>query len=176
MSSITTVGTNATELDDAVVKAVNSYCTSSTFTTVLRDTVRDEVEKHVEQSSSVPDLIALQKSTPDLPAASTSADLLSAPVQESRFPFAIYCNNCSISIWETHYHCTICDGGDFDLCTACTARDVHCDNVKHTLNKREFKDGRIITSDEYIRRSSRICNGCACGMLAGIPFRVEYGD
>jgi next-to-BRCA1 protein 1 len=171
MSSLHSNNSSGAELDEAVAKAVTSYCTSTTFTTALRNTVREEVEKHVpEPAASVPDLIALQKSTAELPAPVPSADLLAHQSEGARFPFAIYCNNCSASIWDAHYHCSTCDGGDFDLCTACTNKEVHCDNLKHSLNKREFKDGRIVGTETFIRRSSRICNGCACGMFSsGCP-------
>ena len=70
------------QLDSAVAKAVNSYCSSTEFTSQLRDTVREEVEKHPPETN---DLISLEKSTVIPPAAASMP--LPASIDEILAPF-----------------------------------------------------------------------------------------
>lgn len=60
--------------------------------------------------------------------------------------FAIDCNNCSQAIANEHYHCSICDSGDFDLCQACVDSGMTCDGEDHWLIKRFQQGGSIIPS------------------------------
>ena len=70
--------------------------------------------------------------------------------QESAAPqgtnFTICCNNCEEAIPDAHWHCGICDMGDFDLCGDCVAKGSLCDNEEHWLIKRFVKDGKVIPS------------------------------
>ena len=43
-----------------------------------------------------------------------------------------------------HYHCYICDDGDWDMCEDCKASGASCTNPKHTLVKRAFRNGRWV--------------------------------
>jgi next to BRCA1 gene 1 protein len=61
-------------------------------------------------------------------------------------PFAIYCNSCDATIPGEHYHCSVCDGGDFDLCQKCVDMGVHCAGQEHWLIKRVVRGGKVITS------------------------------
>lgn len=45
-----------------------------------------------------------------------------------------------------HYHCSICDDGDFDLCTNCVASGKLCHSEGHWLVKRFVKDGSVQSS------------------------------
>ncbi len=36
--------------------------------------------------------------------------------------FTICCNNCDSAIPDAHWHCSVCDDGDFDLCEDCLNR------------------------------------------------------
>lgn len=63
-----------------------------------------------------------------------------------RAPFAICCNNCDVAIPNIHWHCSICDDGDFDLCAKCVEKGVLCDAPGHWLIKRFLDDGKVITS------------------------------
>jgi len=47
---------------------------------------------------------------------------------------------------DAHYHCGICDGGDYDLCEACRASGKNCHNEDHWLVKRFVKDGKVVSS------------------------------
>lgn len=60
--------------------------------------------------------------------------------------FTICCNNCDGAIADAHWHCGICDDGDFDLCTDCVERGHICDNEEHWLIKRTVEDGQVVTS------------------------------
>jgi next to BRCA1 gene 1 protein len=60
--------------------------------------------------------------------------------------FSIDCNYCSKSIPNEHYHCSICEKGDFDLCQACVDAGVTCDGEDHWLIKRFIRNGAVIPS------------------------------
>ncbi|TGO43921.1 hypothetical protein BCON_0724g00020 [Botryotinia convoluta] len=59
--------------------------------------------------------------------------------------FSVYCNSCSVSIPDIHYHCSTCDNGDFDLCPECNDAGVTC-NGDHWLIKRIVDKGQYIHS------------------------------
>ncbi|KAM0276211.1 hypothetical protein ACHAQH_006975 [Verticillium albo-atrum] len=62
------------------------------------------------------------------------------------FSFAVCCNSCDKPIPDSHYHCSTCDDGDFDLCQSCVEQGITCYSDSHWLIKRALKDGQIITS------------------------------
>ena len=72
--------------------------------------------------------------------------------------FSICCNKCDASIQGPHWHCSICDNGDYDLCQSCFAQGIRCDNLDavndHWLIQRSVKNGKVVTSDteRYIPR------------------------
>lgn len=60
--------------------------------------------------------------------------------------FCIDCNNCGQSIPNEHYHCGICDNGDYDLCTDCVNRGALCRGEGHWLIKRFVENGVLTNS------------------------------
>lgn len=60
--------------------------------------------------------------------------------------FTICCNNCDKSISDAHWHCGICDHGDFDVCGDCVEKGNLCEGQDHFLIKRFVKDGKVIAS------------------------------
>lgn len=68
------------------------------------------------------------------------------PVQLSGSSYSVYCNACDAPIADEHYHCGICDGGDFDLCLDCVGSGQVCDGDGHWLIKRNIQDGKILNS------------------------------
>jgi next-to-BRCA1 protein 1 len=83
------------------------------------------------------------------PPASTTAQPSTNVVNFCGYPsgaFCIDCNHCGKSIPNEHYHCSICDAGDFDLCRSCVDQGITCDGEEHWLIKRSIKDGRVIPS------------------------------
>lgn len=60
--------------------------------------------------------------------------------------FTICCNNCDKPIPDAHWHCSICERGDFDLCQDCVEKGCLCDSENHWLIKRFVKGGKVINS------------------------------
>ncbi|KAH8157148.1 hypothetical protein CIB48_g11098 [Xylaria polymorpha] len=65
-------------------------------------------------------------------------------------PFTVCCNSCDQSVPEAHFHCSICDEGDFDLCQECVDRGITCYGDGHWLIKRTVVDGDIKCSSTHI--------------------------
>lgn len=60
--------------------------------------------------------------------------------------WVVYCNNCNLPMENEHYHCSICDQGDYDLCRACVESGVHCPDSNHWMVKRFVKNGCVVNS------------------------------
>lgn len=106
-----------------------------------------------------------------------------APSPPCNASFSVYCNNCTSSVPDEHYHCSTCDDGDFDLCQACVDNGVLCGGDDHWMIKRFVKGGKVINSttetiepkvkaseskttlvqpeEEYV--ATRTCNCCIQG-------------
>ena len=69
-----------------------------------------------------------------------------APTTSHIHPWSVYCNECDASMVDAHFHCSICDGGDYDLCEGCVAAGKLCQGEDHWLIKRSIKDGRVVNS------------------------------
>ena len=68
------------------------------------------------------------------------------PKPSPHLNFVIQCNHCENPIPDAHWHCSICDNGDYDLCIACVQKGHLCQSQQHWLIKRFFKEGKIINS------------------------------
>ncbi|KAJ9641075.1 hypothetical protein H2199_005743 [Coniosporium tulheliwenetii] len=66
-----------------------------------------------------------------------------APVPTS---WSVYCNECDKPMANEHYHCSICDDGDYDLCGSCVDSGVHCPGQGHWLIKRFVQSGKVVNS------------------------------
>ncbi|KAK7992889.1 hypothetical protein PG996_012085 [Apiospora saccharicola] len=81
-----------------------------------------------------------------------------APTQEDvpslssrlRRPFTVCCNSCDRAVPDSHYHCSTCDDGDFDLCQDCVNQGITCYDEQHWLIKRTIQDGQIAYSTTHI--------------------------
>lgn len=60
--------------------------------------------------------------------------------------FCIDCNNCGGSIANEHYHCSICEHGDYDLCPECLDAGASCLGEGHWLIKRVVQGGLVTPS------------------------------
>ncbi|KAI0206856.1 hypothetical protein F4808DRAFT_405552 [Astrocystis sublimbata] len=69
-------------------------------------------------------------------------------------PFTVCCNSCDQSVPEAHFHCSICDEGDFDLCQQCVDRGITCYGDGHWLIKRTVVNGDIKCSSTQIAPKS----------------------
>ena len=68
------------------------------------------------------------------------------PMSVPATSFTICCNSCDSPIPNAHYHCSICDDGDFDLCEICHNNLIRCNGDDHWLVKRYVKDGKVTSS------------------------------
>lgn len=77
----------------------------------------------------------------------SSTDLDLAPKHQlTTAIYAVSCNSCETSIPDSHYHCSTCDDGDFDLCQSCIDQGITCYSDNHWLIKRTIVDGTIVKS------------------------------
>ena len=60
--------------------------------------------------------------------------------------FTVCCNKCHATIPNAHWHCSICDDGDFDLCRECATNGNHCGVEGHYMIKRSIENGKVISS------------------------------
>jgi len=60
--------------------------------------------------------------------------------------WVVYCNNCNEPMEDEHFHCSVCDGGDYDLCPACVDNGIHCPGTSHWMVKRFVKNGTVVNS------------------------------
>lgn len=58
------------------------------------------------------------------------------------------CDNCGRDCSDHHFHCTICQSNDFDLCEYCVATGCHCFNEQHRLIefRTGFEQSRILSN------------------------------
>lgn len=76
-------------------------------------------------------------------------DSLESPIVSHKSPTEVYCidcNHCGRSIPNEHYHCSICENGDYDLCLECVENGITCQDEDHWLIKRGVKDGVVTNS------------------------------
>ena len=103
---------------------------------------------------AIPGAFDLEVHGTEQPAPITSygaKDIYSLPTLPSMsdFPstsYTIDCNHCGSSVPNEHYHCGICEGGDYDLCKGCIDAGVTCDGNEHWLLKRTIRNGTVVPS------------------------------
>ena len=113
--------------------------------------------------------------------------------------FTVCCNKCHATIPNAHWHCSICDDGDYDLCRDCATNGNHCGVEGHFMIKRSIENGKVIcSSTETVPRklnvetkkevpgayteevkeaplpeTSQMCRTCNC-CVNGEPFQTEF--
>ncbi|KAF2114634.1 hypothetical protein BDV96DRAFT_600592 [Lophiotrema nucula] len=76
-----------------------------------------------------------------------NADLVFRPKQAPpQCSWVVFCNNCSQPMEDEHFHCSICDHGDYDLCPPCVNAGTHCPGAGHWMVKRFVKNGCVVNS------------------------------
>jgi hypothetical protein len=65
---------------------------------------------------------------------------------ENHSAWVVYCNSCNHPMDDEHFHCSVCDGGDYDLCPSCVDSGVHCPGSGHWMVKRFVKNGCVVNS------------------------------
>jgi hypothetical protein len=86
--------------------------------------------------------------------------------------WVVYCNNCNMAMEDEHYHCSICDHGDYDLCPSCVESGIHCPGSGHWMVKRFVKNGSVVNSNtERLtpKRSSPRLKLFRSGNLSSLP-------
>ncbi|KAF2798124.1 hypothetical protein K505DRAFT_121564 [Melanomma pulvis-pyrius CBS 109.77] len=79
--------------------------------------------------------------------ATQNADLAFRPKEPtSQSSWVVFCNNCNQPMEDAHFHCSICDHGDYDLCPSCVDSGIHCPGAGHWMVKRFVKDGSVVNS------------------------------
>jgi len=48
----------------------------------------------------------------------------------------LLCDGCDGALLGMHYHCSICNDDDFDLCDQCVNEGEHCLKVEHLMTQR----------------------------------------
>ncbi|KAF2476873.1 uncharacterized protein BDR25DRAFT_338992 [Lindgomyces ingoldianus] len=79
--------------------------------------------------------------------ASQDNDLVFRPKATSpQCSWVVFCNNCNQPMENEHFHCSICDHGDYDLCPSCVDGGIHCPGTGHWMVKRFVKNGCVVNS------------------------------
>lgn len=102
------------------------------------------------------------------------------------YTLTVICNSCNSLISGEHYHCSNCEGGDFDLCQKCVDSGTLCHSEDHWLIRRFIKNGELVNSitqtitskspfqpknakdinqNAAILVATRTCNCCVIGRL-----------
>ena len=66
----------------------------------------------------------------------------------SQRPKVLYCDNCCGPILSLHYHCSICEGGDFNLCFGCVEDGIWCGGDSHELIKRRIINNEVCIGED----------------------------
>ncbi|KAL2260228.1 hypothetical protein VTK26DRAFT_5841 [Humicola hyalothermophila] len=112
-------------------------------TTAGVDDTKVESTKRVPEKSPAVVAPAVQPTVPETGLSPAPACFTAC--QAIRGNYAVCCNSCDRTIPDAHYHCSICDDGDFDLCQDCVNRGISC-KADHWLIKRFVQAGVIINS------------------------------
>jgi len=136
-------------------KLVADYLEGQEFAEMLDSyvqlSVKKEVKKEVteEVGKQIKEIPKPKATTPQCPAlrSTTSQSAMSAlPNLFKPMNFVIFCNLCEKNITGTHYHCSKCENGDYDVCEECKDAGKHCKESEHWLIKRQLSNGRVISS------------------------------
>jgi tetratricopeptide (TPR) repeat protein len=68
--------------------------------------------------------------------------------REEKVKSSIRCDGCGLWVDDDqcHYHCGVCNDGNFDLCRGCFDKGTTCDGGRsHSLVKRVVKEGRFVS-------------------------------
>jgi hypothetical protein len=80
------------------------------------------------------------------------------------------CDSCNSEVEPEYFHCSLCNNGDYDICSKCVSEKIFCQLEEHWLWKRLVKDGKL-------------CNGTAdhipprkAGPVSALMFPDPVGD
>ena len=157
----TKLPTHVTSEAPKELPSTNFAQSAETLVPRLEKKTRDPLAKIANQAVEKPDEAPLprpfalrEQFYEDLAnAAKLRTNTLRAKDQSFQVPltsFTVQCNYCGTNIPDAHWHCNICDHGDFDLCLSCVEAGIHCDVDNHYLIKRTIEDGKVKYSTSTI--------------------------
>jgi len=138
-----------------VSEAVVAYLEGEEGRSKLRTTIGEEVEKQIEKRSVLAQSMANLAVAPTPAVEAVPAKPKTREVVVNQV-YAVYCNICNVNVDSVHYHCGVCDSGDFDLCERCVEEGKHCNNAQHWMIKRTIANGEVISSRELIASTTAI--------------------
>ncbi|KAJ8130314.1 hypothetical protein O1611_g3318 [Lasiodiplodia mahajangana] len=145
---------------------------STTLADLMRDACERElatIKRREARAQTMKELMAKSKARlskaetteppkPAAPVAKQNEETKEAEVSSQpegmKLPFTVCCNSCDRAVPEAHFHCSICDDGDFDLCQDCVNRGISCYGDGHWLIKRTVVNGDIKCSSTHIAPKS----------------------
>lgn len=134
------------DVNQAIAEHVMNYFAGDVFHHQLSQNVQTELDKRMKE-------LSLKNIAPE--PLKTECRLGASAEPEPVRSFLVYCNKCQRTIHGEHYHCSVCDKGDYDLCSTCVDNGTHCEG-DHWLIKRTLENGRIVSSTtEYNKRKQR---------------------
>lgn len=72
----------------------------------------------------------------------------------------VVCDSCSleISVYDTHYHCAICNDDNYDMCVECVGGGQTCEDSTHVLQRLRMVDGSwtAVTDDSIEQQAFNI--------------------
>ncbi|KAF8454239.1 hypothetical protein BGX38DRAFT_353489 [Terfezia claveryi] len=140
---------------EKVSEAVVAYLEGEEGRSKLRTTIGEEVEKEIEKRHVLAQSVSnLSIAPPPAVEAITGKPKMREVVVNQ--VYAVYCNICNVNVDSVHYHCGVCDCGDFDLCERCVEEGKHCNNAEHWMIKRTIVNGEVISSRELIASTTAI--------------------
>ena len=106
-----------------------------------------EITKRSDDITDLTNQLAnCQAFTPTSTVPKASGPLSPAACPATGAMFAVCCNSCEKNIPCSHYHCSTCDDGDFDLCQSCVEQGITCYSEDHWLIKRTVNNGILVNS------------------------------
>lgn len=102
------------------------------------------------------------------PSSNAPSAVITNNVANAAAVWLIYCNECDNALADTHYHCSICQSGDYDLCEACVDKGKTCRD-EHWLIKRTIKDGMIVssTTERHASRQPQVSSSAEAVIKGG---------
>jgi next to BRCA1 gene 1 protein len=132
---------------DALQQAREVSCQQSTQPTVVKPDPPAKVEHGLDDEAPVPHPFADRENVcSNMAEANHPAAPATPPFDLSGHHFTVCCNECNRTIPDIHWHCGICDDGDYDLCGHCVSKGLHCGVEGHFLIKRTIENGKVLSS------------------------------
>ncbi|KAI1497107.1 hypothetical protein F5X99DRAFT_34059 [Biscogniauxia marginata] len=124
------------------------------FTTLIREAC--DREHSSAAADATPKSEEVKASEPATPREVEKKDTVEEDkITSIKRPFTVCCNSCDRAVPNAHFHCSICDDGDFDLCQDCVNRGITCYGEDHWLIKRVMSHGQMMSSTTHIAPKSQ---------------------